>query len=206
MASFRDLIYTLDQWGVADVILPFILIFTIVFAIIERTQLLGKDEQKNKKYAMVVALVMALGVVIPHVMGYNYYGFDVVHIINETLPQISLLLVAIVMLMLTLGLWTNKKPDGSKGIGVWFTLGSGAIVVGIFLASLGVWIVPNWMWNILHSDVISLVIAILVFGLIVKFIAGDDETPEARATRKKEAADRRRDAIQGFLSGDSGKE
>ncbi len=207
MAGFQDLIYTLDAWGVGDVILPFVLIFTIVFAVLEKTKILGKDDQKAKKYAMVVAMVMAFSVVIAHVMGYNYRGFDVVDIINRALPQVSLLLVAIVMMMLTLGLWTNKRPDGSKGIGVWFTLASGAIVLGIFLASLGVWSVPNWIYSILHSSIMPLVIAILVFGLIVKFIAGDGKSTETAAERLERVKDNRRarqEMLSSFLTGDDG--
>jgi len=36
--------YSLQDIGVVDVILPFILIFTIVFAVLEKTKILGEDE------------------------------------------------------------------------------------------------------------------------------------------------------------------
>lgn len=198
--GFQGLIFTLQQWGIMDVILPFILIFTIVFAILEQTQVLGKDEAKARKYAMMVALVMAFAVVTPHVTGQYYYGFDAVQIINQALPQVGLLLVAIVMMLLTIGLWTGKKADGSKGIGVWFTLISGAIVIAIFVSSIGWWRLPNWLFWILNSNVLALVVAILVFGLIIKFIAGDDDAKEKRA-RSDEARKRRQEAIESFLGG-----
>jgi hypothetical protein len=179
--GFNSLIFALERWGVLDVILPFILIFTIVFATIERTKLLSTDAAKNKKYGTVIAMVVAFASIVPHVTGNNFYGIDIVLIINRALPQVSLLLVAIVMMLLTLGLWTGEKADGKKGIGIWFTLASGIIVIAIFISSIGWWQVPTWLWRLLNSDIIPLVVAILVFGLIIKFIAGDDKKEDKKS-------------------------
>ena len=175
MYGFQGMIQTLEQWGVIDVILPFILIFTIVFAVLERTKILGKEDYQVRKYAAVIALVLAFGVIVPHVTGRDYYGVDVVQIINAALPQVGLLLVAVVMMLLTIGLWTRKAPDGSKGIGVWFTMISGVIVIAIFIASIGWWRVPSWLYRLIYSDFISLIVAVLVFGIIIKFIAGGEK-------------------------------
>jgi hypothetical protein len=147
-----------------------------------------------------VALVMAFSIIIPHVTGSYYYGFDAVTIINKALPKVGLLLVAIVMMLLTIGLWTGKKADGSKGPGVWFTMVSGAIVVAIFVASLGLWQVPYWLMWIITSDVLALVIAILFFGLIIKWISGDGDSKEQlEAKAKKRKAQQA--AWEGFLGG-----
>jgi len=201
MYGFQGMVYSLEQWGVIDVILPFILIFTIVFAILEQAKILGKDKEKNKKYSMMVSLVMAFSVVVPHITGSYYYGFDAVTIINKALPQIGLLLVAIVMMLLTMGLWTGKKADGSKGPGIWFTLVSGAIVVAIFIASFGWWQVPYWLMWILRSDVLALIVAILVFGLIIKWISGDSTSKKKTADKEKREKARQK-AWEGFLGGD----
>lgn len=173
--GFDNMIYTFQQWGVVDVILPFILIFTIVFAVLEKTKILGDKDYQVRKYAAVISSVVAFAVVIPHVTGAYYYGFDAVEVINNALPQVGLLLVAIVMMLLTIGLWTGKKANGEKGIGVWFTMISVLIVIGIFVASLGWWQVPRWLWISLNSELIALVVAILVFGVIINFIAKGDK-------------------------------
>jgi len=180
--GFETLIYALENWGVSKVILPFILIFTIVFATIEKAQILSKEEAKNKKYAIVVALVVAFAVVIPHVTGAYYYGFDVVEIINNALPQVGLLLVSIVMMLLTIGLWGVKLKTGS-GMKNWFIWASMGIVVFIFLSSMN-WInSPYWIRNLLTQDVIALVMAILVFGIIINFIISDSEDLTKKADR-----------------------
>ncbi|MCA9477601.1 MAG: hypothetical protein KC535_00455 [Nanoarchaeota archaeon] len=176
--GFDNMIFTLQQWGVIDVILPFILIFTIVFAVMEKTKILGSEDYQVRKYAAIISMVVAFAVVVPHITGAYYYGFDAVQVINNALPQVGLLLVAIVMMLLTIGLWTGKRADGSKGIGTWFTMASVVVVIGIFIASMGWWQVPQWLWFSLNSELIALVVAILVFGIIINFIAQGEKKPD----------------------------
>lgn len=197
--GFGGLIQSMNNWGVFDVILPFILIFTIVFAVLEKTKILGSTDDQVKKYSSVIALVVAMSVIFSHYYGMVIPGTSVtvVTAINNALPQVSLLLVAIVMVLLTLGLWTGKRADGTKGPGKVFTVLSGALVVVIFIVSMGWWNLPGWMWGLLNSDVIALVIAILVFGLIMKFVTGTSKTPE----QKEKAAKIRRDNWESFLNG-----
>lgn len=207
IGGFSGLIYSLQQWGVMDVILPFILIFTIVFATLEKIKIFtdstsDPDGVKNKKYSTMIALVMAFAIIFPHITGTYYMGYDPVEVINRALPHIALLLTAIVMMLLTLGLWTGKRADGSKGIGQWFTLGSGLLVVIIFVASMGWWVVPNWIYSLLHSDVIALVIAVLIFGIIIKFITGNDKLSAADKLKRDQAKHER---MMGFLGGDYSK-
>ena len=194
--GFDNMIYTFQQWGVIDVILPFILIFTIVFAVLEKTKILGDKDYQVRKYAAVIAAVTAFAVVVPHVTGAYYYGFDAVEVINNALPQVGLLLVAIVMMLLTIGLWTGKKADGTKGIGQWFTMASVIIVIAIFVASMGWWRVPQWLWISLNNELIALVVAILVFGAIVNFIAKGE--PKEKDSKNKYSL---RKDIEGFLDG-----
>ena len=197
--GFRSMIDSLHYWGIFDVILPFILIFTIVFAVLEKTKILGSTDDQVKKYSMMIALVVGMSVIFSH-----YYRITIpgttrtaVEAINAALPQVSLLLVAIVMVLLTLGLWTGKRADGSAGPGKVFTLLSGALVIVIFIVSMGWWNLPYWAWNLLRSDVIALVIAILVFGIIMKFITGTSKTPE----QKEKEAKLRSENWERFLQG-----
>jgi hypothetical protein len=180
MYNFEDMIYSLQSWGVMDVILPFVLIFTIVFAVLEKTKILGESDAKVRKYAVVIAMVVAFSVIVPHVMGTYPYGKSPVDVINNSLPQVGLLLVSIVMMLLTVGLWTGKRPNGSKGIGTWFIGLSILTVILIFTGALG-WVnVPDWTYRLIHSDAMPLVIAIIVFGIIISFIVGDDKGADGK--------------------------
>src|SRR3989338_4438477 len=69
MASpLSDVITFFKDIGLYDVVLPFLLVFTIVFAIFEKTKVLGTDEIDGKKYTKknlnaIAAFVMAFLVV-----------------------------------------------------------------------------------------------------------------------------------------------
>jgi len=51
MASpFRQVLDFFDKIGLFDVVLPFLLVFTIVFAILEKTKVLGTEDIEGKRY------------------------------------------------------------------------------------------------------------------------------------------------------------
>ena len=75
-SNFADL---LGSEVVVDLLLPFLLIFTIVFAVLQKSNILGKDK---RNFNSVIALVVSLSVVIPHITGSYPAGFDVVEIIQ----------------------------------------------------------------------------------------------------------------------------
>ena len=101
MVYFDNIVYTLERWGVSDILLPFLLIFAIVFAILEMTKIFGADK---KNINVIVSLVMGLSIIFPHLTGSYPPTRDVVDIINRALPGVSLLLVAIVSLLIVLGM------------------------------------------------------------------------------------------------------
>ena len=49
-STFRGIIGFFDKVGIYDVVLPFILVFTIVYAILEKTKILGTEEIEGIKY------------------------------------------------------------------------------------------------------------------------------------------------------------
>lgn len=50
VSVFRETLEFFDRLGVFDVILPFLLVFTIVFAILEKTRLFGVDKIEGREY------------------------------------------------------------------------------------------------------------------------------------------------------------
>ena len=49
-STFRTSIEFLDKLGVFDVVLPFLLVFTIVFALLEKTRVFGVEKIENVEY------------------------------------------------------------------------------------------------------------------------------------------------------------
>ncbi|MBW2995757.1 hypothetical protein KY332_00490 [Candidatus Woesearchaeota archaeon] len=170
MGVFVEGLELLESMGLVDVLLPFLLIFTIVFAVLQKSKILGEDK---KNFNVIVALVIGLSVVIPHALGTYPAGYDVVDIMNSVLPQISLIAVAFVMLMILAGI-VGVNIAGKSFAGL-FVLISLIAVVAIFGASLGWWD-SAWFYNIFGEETVAIVIMILVFGLIIWFITSGDKS------------------------------
>ena len=85
----------LRDFGFFDVVLPFLLVFTIVFAILEKTMILGSENNKPKKNLnSMVAFAMALFVIA---------ASNVVSILQQSLPLVTLVLIVILSFMLLMG-------------------------------------------------------------------------------------------------------
>jgi hypothetical protein len=171
--DFQSTIRILEGWGLMDVLLPFLLMFVIVFAILQKTNILGKTK---KNFNVMVALIVALMVVIPHVLGTYPAGFDVVDIMNMVVPQISLIIVAILMLLLLLGLFGGASIPGAVAAI------AGLVVLFIFLGTTEWLYGLDWLYDFFGAEVISFIIVILIFGLIIWFITS--EPKEVRTAQK----------------------
>jgi hypothetical protein len=172
--NFPDLFASLEYLGLMDALLPFLLIFTLVFAILQKTQILGKG---RKNFNVVIALVVGLSVVIPHVLGTYPGGFDVVDIINTMLPQVSLILVAILLLLLMIGIFA-----GATTIPAWIAAICFLLVFFILIGSTEWLYGLDWLYNIFGTEAISLIVIILVFGVIVWFITAESKGEAAKGT------------------------
>lgn len=182
--DFQSTLLTLEAWGLMDVLLPFLLIFVLAFAILQKTKILGKDK---KNFNVIVALIIGLMVVVPHVLGTYPAGFDVVSIINMVVPQISLIIVAILMLLLLVGLFGGAKIPGAVAAI------AGLIVIFIFLGTTKWLYGLDWLYDFLGTEVISFVIVILIFGVIIWFITAEP--------KEKKVADKVESWISKFLGG-----
>tara|TARA_Y100000310_G_scaffold335371_1_gene417253 strand:+ start:75 stop:656 length:582 start_codon:yes stop_codon:yes gene_type:complete len=163
---------TVDTWGLTDVLLPFLLIFTLVFAILQKTKILGEDK---KNFNVVIALVMALTVVIPHATGGYPINYDPVNIINAFLPGISLVIVAVVMLFVLIGLWGGEANWVGGTPSAMIAILAAIAVIWIFGAAANWWTGWNWFTGFFGEDAVALVIIILVFAIIIWFITKSDK-------------------------------
>lgn len=182
--------------GILDILLPFILIFTLIFAILQRTKVLGRDEDGKpmKNFNVVIALVMALAAVIPHVLWgtgnarspYLANGFiDVVQVINNALPNVSLIVVAILMFLIVVGIWGKNVEIGGTTFGGIITMLSIVAIVVIFAIAAG-WMgqLPRGFRFLMDSQTQALVVVILVFGLIIRFIVGPSDKDKKDKDKK----------------------
>ena len=168
-----DFLVQLEQFGLLDAIIPFLLIFTIVFTVSKRVNILGE----NKGVHMILALSLALIVVVPHITGTYPEGQDVVKIINNALPNVSLLVVVIVAALILAGLFTPAGQMPFKG-GFFALLSAGAIIY-IFGLSAGWWNSIGWLGFLSNPDVQAVAIIVLVFALVIFLITSDNPLTSA---------------------------
>lgn len=168
--DLRTFFIALENWGLS-IILPFLLIFTIVFAVFQKVKILGE----KKSYNVVIALVVSLTTVIPHVTGNYPMNYDPVLIINRFLPQVSLIIVAIVMLLLLVGIW-GAESDWAAGniVTSWIVILSVVAIIWTFGAAANWWQGWYWLENIFGEDTIAILIMILAFGVVIWFVTKDD--------------------------------
>ena len=149
ISSFSDIVLAIERLGVTEVVLPFLLVYVAAFVSLSKVKVFsfGHDDnaehKNNKKFSSLVAFVVALMVIISHETQTLPGGIDVVDIINETVPQIGLLLVAGLAVFMVVGLFWNKFEIEDLNLGIVLG-GIGLIfVVIIFGSALDFWKIPD---------------------------------------------------------------
>ena len=156
--DFYSILDSFTDIGGFDIILPFLLIFAVTFALLQKIKLFG-EEEKAKKINAIVSFVLAFFLIAQT---------DLVLLLQSFLPKISMIIVVLLMLLLVVGIFTkNTNWDGG-----WLLLGAVVAIVAVIWAigaSAG-WDVPL-IDEITEGDIgvlISLGVFILVIWLIVK--------------------------------------
>lgn len=175
MGVFQQWIFTLENLGLLDVLLPFLLVFTITFAVLQKSKILGED---SHRFNVIVSFVMAMAAIIPHVIG---IGPDVVVVINKALPNVSLLMIASMMVLLLIGVFGKDVNIAGSNLEGFVVLFSIIAVAYTFLVSSGLLAQPPaWLSWIVDPQTRSMLVAILVFGIIVWFITKEEQPLDKR--------------------------
>lgn len=169
----------LEDFGLFSVVLPFIFVFAIVFAILEKTMVLGsegkKDDPKPKaSIDAMVSFVIALFVVA---------ATNVVGIIRESLPMVVLVLVVIISFMLLAGSFMGSGEFSfrqSKFWKIFLTVIMFFSVILIFLNAIktenGIsWLKYAWMYmtqNWATGPIVSGLVFLVVIVGAIYFIVG----------------------------------
>ena len=146
-----------------EAILPFILVFTIVFAVLQKSEVLGKGK---KQVDAIVSLVVGLLVI--------SFG-QAVGIIVQLIPFLAVSLVVLLVLLILLGSFAKEGEFKlHKSIKVILTV---VILVAVVIAVLlisGAWdTVYDFIWlNSGSGFLINIVFVVVVIGAIVSVLLG----------------------------------
>jgi len=153
--QFDDLLFQLEQTGFFSYILPFLLIFAVIFGILTKMNLFSKDPNKpNKGVNAIIALSVAL----------LSLQFDIVPLFfSEIFPQLGVGLSVILLALILMGFFIG---DESWSKYVFF--GIGAIIFLIIVVkstqSFGFYSGGGYIWDQYGFSII--VGAILIFAVI----------------------------------------
>jgi lysylphosphatidylglycerol synthetase-like protein (DUF2156 family) len=132
LGPLDTVITLLQNFGFFRVILPFLLVFSIIYAVLIKTEVLGK-EGPGKSASIVVALVAAFLVIV-----YT----PVVNALATILPQAAFLIIIVVLVLMVLGLFGVKMEKYTGEANYWM-LGLGLIIAGLFVIMIGVAVGPS---------------------------------------------------------------
>lgn len=188
-STFREIIYFFDRIGIYDVVLPFVLVFTIVYAILEKTKVLGTEEIKGVKYTRKNLNAMTAFAISFLVVA----SAKLVAIIANVSSQMVVLLLASVFFLLLVGTFYKEGEDVALE-GAWRTLFMVIMFVGlliIFLQAIPTKSGQPWLeWFLqylgTHWSSTGVASIILIIGLVI-FVWWVQKPPgESKKVEKKE--------------------
>lgn len=174
--ALQDAILRLESMGLMDVMLPFALIFVIIYAV----SAVVPHFSEEKRLRIVLSTIISLVVVIPHVTNSYPPGMDVVNIINSSIPQVVMLIVGVVLTLILIAATLGRSTvfDAWTGWVRWIAL---ALVALIFLDNINFGYGQGFFGSLTgfgwfsDPDMQALLLIVVVFGLIVYFVTSGDK-------------------------------
>ena len=140
-STFRGVIEFFTELGIYDVILPFLLVFTIVFAILEKSRVFGTEKIGDTDYTR-----KNLNSMVAFVIGFLVVAStQVVAIINTALAHMVLLLLLVLCFIILIGVFMSGEKEVILE-GGWKTFFMVLMFIGIiliFLNAIG-WLGSGW--------------------------------------------------------------
>ncbi|MFH1290395.1 MAG: hypothetical protein ABIH92_03235 [Nanoarchaeota archaeon] len=150
--SIADILFQWEYLGVFDFILPFLLIFAIVFGILTSTKFLGD----NKPVCVIVAIVIGL-------MSIRYSDVFFSAFLSELFPRLGVGLAIVLTLLILVGMFIAKDERRYWGYGL-AAIGF-VIALSVFYqstSSLG------WTWGGYGTETVGwIVLGVLMAGVII---------------------------------------
>ncbi|MEM3154552.1 MAG: hypothetical protein QW165_03255 [Candidatus Woesearchaeota archaeon] len=94
--TYQEVMRFLVDIGLVDVVLPFILVFTITYSVLQRTRVLGEEDKKPKK---------RLNAMMAFVLGFfAVLATNLLNVINVLIAYLVLLMIVGLLLAIVMGL------------------------------------------------------------------------------------------------------
>lgn len=152
--DFGNILADWEALGIFDYMLPFLLIFALIFGILSKVNLFGDN---NKKISGVIALAVALMAL----------RFDVVPLFfSDIFPRLGVALAAVLVFIILLGLFGDPKNRGLLNTLMWASFGVAILIIlqstEIFFGG-GIYrifdLIPGWLVPVIILIVLVAIVA-----------------------------------------------
>ena len=182
ISIFRQSLTFMDQIGLYDVVLPFLLIFTLVFGVLEKSKIFGEEPGADgKKYTR-----KNLNAMIAFVTGFFVVASaQLVSLINVFVARMALVLVILVMFMILAASFHGPQDKGfdlKDFGGKWLMWIVFIATMLIFADGVG-WLGPAWDYVTNYWDS-TLMATIALFAVVIGFIFYMTKSPGPKPEAK----------------------
>jgi len=155
--SFQRVMNQLTDLGLFDFILPFLLIFAVIFGVLSYMKMFGESRGVNVLIALVIGLLAIRWPV--------YTDF-----LNVISPKLGIGLVILLVLIILIGLFV---PKGAKAVVGWILIGIGFIIFLVIIAQTYNILSPAYGGGFFNDEIIGYLILIgLLVGVVVAVVVG----------------------------------
>ena len=171
--TLYDLITALESTGAFDIALPFLLIFTITFAVLQKIQLFG---QGKKNIDLIISLVLSF---------LTIRNVFITELINRFLPNVAMFLIIILMFLLILGTFGGQTPSYGNFMGIVAFLVSLFFVITALSSDIGYgFVLPYYITDFFDYQTKAMIL--FVGGIVaVVYFATSTEKPKIWETLKE---------------------
>jgi hypothetical protein len=190
MASvFENAIAFMEKLGLFRVVLPFLLVYTIVFAILEKTKVLGTEKISDKEVTKkslnsLVSFCIAFFVIA---------SSELVALINKSIAQIVILLFVGVFFLLLIGVFFKNGEDvfltGKWRMGAMMFMLIGILFVFAQNIDYKGKSLVDWVWFHLstnyNSGVVSGLLLVAIIAGVMYYVSGSSDQKPAEKKESK---------------------
>jgi hypothetical protein len=160
--SLQNIFYQWEYMGVFDYILPFLLVFAVVFGILSSTKFLGK----NRAVYVIIAIVIGLLSL--------RWQFFFSEFLAELFPRLGIGLAIIISLLILVGMFIAEDETRYWGWG----LATVGFIIAIIIFYQTFERLGYYMWGYGNDTAGMIILAVLLIGVIVAVAASGGNKKE----------------------------
>ena len=182
LVNFNQL---LSQYGFIDFVLPFLLIFSLVFMILELSNLLktSPDDNVGRKLNALFSLGFAL---------LSIYNQNLVRWLLSFIPNATIAIIGFTLIVIVLTITNKKIPSWLRGlfallvVGIilWLAVNSLTIVNPSAGSSQLTSLLSYTLNYLMQSGILALLIVFLLIFIVLMWIVGGGEKKEERGEER----------------------